>query len=460
MKRFDRRQMLRGTIVAAPVLALSASALDAGQRPATSTVPGAAVPPEGTVVTPPLPATLQVSVADHGAKGDGTTDDTAAIVAARDAVLATRVNDNQLAAELFFPAGIYRITTPDALLASPTDGSADQVRGYTVRGMGKRTSEIFFDSDAGETDDPFAHNLMTAANRIRAMRVSSISFRSENANQSWMYCWSRDDGDKNLEQPDVGSGSNHDVVLSDVEWRGAWKRVIGLDGDQQSNLNSEWAFYSCHVNNTGTFADAFLHCGMSPEHDQQDQFLNFWFYACKFEYAHGTLLKFSKGGFINVFGGSWIAGINSDEPATFFHMPATSHFDSTQNLVVVGTRFELRHHEVTLLDTAWGGPSAHITFQNISDSALSFQPWAADTNPVLVRSESGSIPTLKFLNSELMGYHRVLGAKAGQGRVVYDGCNFANHPGGGVGDDGFLRYAGGQPSYRFVDCYGVEDDSA
>ncbi len=446
----DRRRLLAGGVALAPLALLSAATARGElvtQDPSTDPA-GAGADPQ-----------LFVSVTDHGAVGDGQADDTEAVRAAVQQVLAGRRDDGQLTRALILPAGVYRVTKPDALLGSPGDGSSDQVRGLTIQGVGKRSTEVLFDSPAKASDDPFDNNLMTAANRLRGLRVSGLSFRSTNPNQSWLYCWSRDGDDASLRVPAHGVGGNQDFVLQDVEWRGPWKRVIGLDGDQQSNLNSEWAFYNCHASNTTSFADAFLHSGMSPQFKQQDQFLNYWFFACKFEYGSGTLLRLDKGGFVNVYGGSWIAGINDDKPATFFAMAPDTHVDSVQNLLVSGTRFELRHSGVRLLDSGWYGPTAHLTFLNVSDGSQAFRDWAAQAQTVLLRPRDGRLPTVKFLNSELMGYHQVQGATAGAGKVVYDGCNFSNVSSGGVGPQGFLRYEGAAPSHRFVDCYGVPDSA-
>ena len=440
----ERRRLLTAAAAITPLALLSAS----------SDRSRAAAPP-----TPPTgPATdlLAISVLDHGAVGDGQTDDTVAVRAAVQAVLDSRRDDGQVTRILSFPAGIYRVTQADALLGTPAGGKDGQVRGFTIQGIGKRSTEIFFDLDAHDSDNPRDNNLMTAANRLRGLRVSGLSFRSANARLSWLYCWSSADSDA-ATTTTYPSGANQDFVLDDVEWRGPWNRVIGLDGDEQSNLNSEWAFYNCHASNTASFDDAFLHSGMTPRFQQQDQFLNFWFYACKFEYAAGTLLRLDKGGFVTVNGGSWIAGIDDNRPATLFSMPPGDHLASVQGLIVTGTRFELRHPTAQLMDCAWSGPTAHITFQNISDGSQSFRDWAGDATTVRLRPANGALPTVKFLNSELMGHHLVQQAKTGGGRVVYDGCSFSNAPQGGVGADQFLRYEGSPPSYRFVDCYGAPD---
>jgi hypothetical protein len=441
----DRRHLLLRSAALAPIALLTSGSA----RPALTS-------PSGLPAGPSVDE-LTVSVLSHGAVGDGRADDTAALRSAVKEVLAGRRDDGQVTRTLVLPAGIYRVTEPDALLSSPHSDSADQVRGLTIRGVGKRSTEIFFDVKAGASDDPFANNLMTAANRLRGLRISGLSFRSENPHLNWLYCWSRDTADS--AKPTYGAGANQDFVLEDVEWRGSWNRVIGLDGTKESNLNSEWTFYNCHASNSASFTDAFLHSGMSPQFEQQDQFLNFWFYACKFEYAAGTLLRLAKGGFVTVNGGSFIAGIQDQRPAAFFVMPQGDHLASVQNLVVTGTRFELRHDRVQLMDCGWSGPSAHLTFQNVSDGSSSFRDWAGNTRTVTLRPKDGQLPTVKFLNSELMGYHQVQGASAGSGKVVYDGCNFSNAKAGGVGPDGFLRHEGDAPSYRFVDCYGVPDST-
>jgi hypothetical protein len=219
------------------------------------------------------------------------------------------------------------------------------------------------------------------------------------------------------------------------------------------------AFERCHLTNSACFTDAFLHSGITKpeEYKQQDQFLNFWFTDCKFEYREGDCLKFNKGGFINVRGGSWIM-LAEGAGGTFFKMGDYSHFDSTMTLLVTGTRFELRNPHTVMLDTHWSGSSAHITFQNVSDGSAGYRPFAANANTVRLRPRNGASPNVRFANCELMGFHRVFGEADKGGRIVYEQCNFRNYPAGGVNrEDGFLRYDGKPPRYRFIDCYGVSD---
>lgn len=284
-------------------------------------------------------------------------------------------------------AGVY--TVSDTIMPSVTG----RAQGLTVRGIGKRASEIVMTG---------AQPLLINADRWMGVRFYDCSFRSTNPGASFLYSGS--------------TGGAQDWGWTNCEWRGSWAYGIGLDGPKTSNCNSEFVWDRCHIN--GSYGTAFLWSGMSSAWPQQDQFLNYAFRDCKVEYDHGDALRFDKGGSINVTGGSWIIkGKRPDgSPSRFFHFPAGTHYDSVQNLTVVGTRFEPRDPANLVIDSHWKG---QVTFLNCMDDAWAFKTHsAADsyaphryTNPAGVR----------YQGCQLTGRHRYTQTAApARQAIVYD----------------------------------------
>jgi len=412
------------------------------------------------------------NVKDYGAVGDGVTDDSAAIASARDALVAaavyTAVDDGHvLDGTLYFPAGKYLVTQQNALMSSPTGGTQQTLFNFRILGEGRRSSEVVFSSTQTATTDPRLGNLLLLANRVRGMRVESISFRSTNANQCWAWFWCTTGTGT---YPEYGSGgAQSDIRYTDVEWRGPWKRVIGLDGSLTANQNSEMVMDKCVLNDTAVFGDAFFRSGNVEGNAQlqQEQFVNYAFRDCVFEWGSGNLLVFDKGGYITIDGGSWISGVNSAAASTMIKMGDFTHYDAVTACSVRNLRVELRTTLCQFLDTYWGDAAGVFTFENVwllNNAASSL----SEHLTYRFRRTDNLLPRIKFLNCVIAGYMQfdLVGNAANlQGRAVFEQCfwkswtfvasglTLSTTAVGGTG----LRYSSGIPKYQHVNCWNVAD---
>lgn len=277
-----------------------------------------------------------------------------------------------------------------------------RAQGLTIRGIGKRSTEIVWTGEGP---------LLTNNDRWMGVRWHDVSFRSTNPRGAFLYSYS--------------TGACQDWAFFNCEWRGSWHYGIGLDGPETSNCNSEWRFDGCHIN--GSYRKAWLWSGMTPSIPQQDQFLNFWLTACKAEYDHGDLLRFDRGGHINIDGGSYI--IKSQKPdgekSRFFHFPTASHADAVRTLNVRGVRFELRNTASQVIYSAWRG--GNITFDGCTDTALGFKPFSND----LIAHEydvTRGAPQIRYEQCDLVGRHAYhVGTTPGRGGVTYAQCTRKNN---------------------------------
>ncbi|MEV4756354.1 hypothetical protein AB0J86_14740 [Micromonospora sp. NPDC049559] len=383
-----------------------------------------------------------VDVVTKGADPTGATPSDAAFRAAAAEVLASfqpgPISGAIPKRVLLIPPGNYLLTQPDSLLPN-VDGTTGGgvVDGIAVTGYGKRLSRIVYSPTQNDT------TLWTNNQRYKNVRVSGLTFTSTNATSSFNYAYSS------------ATHGVQDTWYTDVEWRGSWKRGIGLDGPSPaSNLNSEMGWDHCQVG--GSYSDGFLVMGMSPSVSQQDQFLNYWFRDCKIEFQSGVFVKNKRGGSMNFVGGSYIL-TDTASNGTFFQLAAdaTSRNDSVMRLYAQGIRFELRGTGHKVIDSNWY--KGHVTFVSCDDSAHSFQSWApgALTHAYAFNANGSRGPMVRYVDCDLMGYHRVTTASAAQtaGKLLYDGCRFMNQTGGAGTASGFLRWTGGvTPRYELRDC--------
>jgi hypothetical protein len=264
------------------------------------------------------------------------------------------------------------------LLSKPWMAAAEgRAQGLTVRGIGKRSSEIVWSGAAGE--DHAA--LLTNNDRWMGVRWYDCSFRSTEPGAEFLYSYS--------------SGACQDWAFANCEWRGSWANGIVLDGPKgSSNCNSEWQFHGCHVG--GSYAGAWLVSGWSAD-PTQDQFLNFWFDNCKVEFGAGTFLQLRRGGNVVCRGGSYI--LKAKEPGSrFFHMPDVGgHAASVENLLLDGIRFEPRAG--TILDSAWKGQQ---TVRSCTDNAWSYRKGNEEQVMYRFRDPGGVL----FEGCQLAGVHQ------------------------------------------------------
>lgn len=411
------------------------------------------------------PTAHTVDVTDHGAKGDGVSDDSDAIRAAVTAAIAGR-SGGVVKKEIFFPPGNYRVTKKDTLMWSPTNGKADQIFGLRFRGCGPRVTNVFFDTDFAATADPRENNLITAAVRLRYTYFEDMSFSSTNPNNRFAYFWSVDALTGQPQFPEYGFGQNQYFVYRNIEWKGTWDRVIGIDGDHEANNNSEHHFILCSTDTKSAYTDAFLHCGISSPADrnQQNQFLNYFMLSCNFAVAKGDFFRFDRGGSINVLGGSW-STVNDAElgpqDIRYFYMPLPNGEMTATRLHVNGVRFEPKSEKHKIIDCNWNNGS--VTFTSCSDMAAIQRSTAANFNLHRYAADSGRLPIVRYQDCILGGYHLVdaAGSSLTNGKMIYEGCRFY-HTSTAVSTttgSAFLRYKSAPARYAFRDSWATPDVS-
>lgn len=404
------------------------------------------------------------------------TDDTTAFTTARDAWIAGAVayssgpnGDRLLQKALFIPAGKYIITGEDALLNSPTGGTAAVLRNGLIQGsVGTEGTEIIFATNlsvATTTADPSRGNLITAANRMHGWTIRNLKLRSLNSAQGFAYLWCSVTND-GTQYPNFGSGSQRRIVWEGLDFRGDWDFGIALDGDSAANLNSEQVFRHFYANDSCTFADALFHSGLTNPagNAQQDQFVNYIIEDCILEFNQGSAWKFDRGGHITCIGGSFVGGVQGGS-VIFFDLSRGGGNYWKAHLEVIGTRFECRTSGSRVLYSEWRDQICHVAFNNCAMSANAVAGDETNMPFIEIYNASGTSVgqgSYRFVNCEIPGYVKFTGSSTQSfGRIVFDQCNFT-HNWSGLSTEaaatGAIRYAGSfAPKYRFRDCWNITD---
>lgn len=359
--------------------------------------------------------------------------------------------------------GTTTITNPD-LLGSPTTGTSSGIFGFEIEGVGERMTTLAFNPVGGATTDPRQLNLFTLANRVRDFKMRNMQVTTNNPNASMLWSWSNTKIDANSIYPEYGVGQNQRFIFENVEWGGKWKRVIGLDGDLNTNNNSEWYFRLCNTNTTSQFGEAFFQSGgISGSFAQQTQYLNFFVHDCNFTFNGGTLFRIVKGGNLHVRGGSMSAASNANALIWFDIQGAGA--DSASNWTFDGTRFEPKAANQIIIRNAVG--SGLVTFRNVIDtSSLQYPAGSAQSQYKLHQyiARNGRFPIVNYQNCSLVGSHLYTGANNNApGKAIYEKSKFYQWTSDNAvataagATDGFIQWTGGKPRLRVEDCEGQAD---
>ncbi|MEV0649625.1 hypothetical protein AB0I28_30645 [Phytomonospora sp. NPDC050363] len=402
-----------------------------------------------TVAAAPAPAAAAETLADTWeVVTEGFND--AAVQAAMQRVLASR-SGNALRAKLILPPGNYSLTKP--LLTYDANFPTAYLEGLSIEGMGIRSTNINW-NDTGTV--PF---ITASKPRLRFFHMRGFTASSTNIKNEFAYLVS-----------DTSGGYNQGWVIQDVEFGGSWLRVFGLDGGASANLNSEFVLERVFTTVSSQFGDAFFRCGgvRLGDHNQQNQFLNYWIKDCCLTLTKGTVFVFPRGGSIRVQNGSWSAASATEGPITWFSMPAAnSNNHAAMQLTVRDVKFEPKAPNHRIIDCAWSGGS--VLFDNCNDhgSAQHSASKAYNLHRYVGANPwgfGGCMPSVRYQQCQLTGYHQYEGAAVKRGGIVYDGSYFYRGDSGNAanattGTDAALRWTSGAARYRFADCYNVTNET-
>lgn len=334
-----------------------------------------------------------------GAKGDGTTDDSAAFVAMRGYIernrrtnLAPGNDGNRLGGvTILIPAGSYLVTTPQALMAAGTVSTRTQ--GWALKGEGRYVSQILYQPATAGT------YLLNDDDRWLHLTIEDIAFNSNSLTNHFMLTTS--------------SGGSQNFVFRNVEWTGTWGYTHKLEG---SDNNDVWTLDHCRWR--GTFDKAIYAEAATQTSDQN---VNYWLRDCEFTGPSGTLLWFEKGGNISITGGSWI---HTGAGGRFLSLIGASHSSGVMRLYVEGVRVESRVDASQLIYSEWGGQNGSITFKSCDFGPSQNLRTSTATHCVFVYN-NGPGPAVAFEDCTLLGVHEYQYADSQWAHLTsirYTGC--------------------------------------
>ncbi len=379
-----------------------------------------------------------LNVRDYGATGDGTTDDSAAFLAAFNAAAAATVttfgNDDRGATMIYIPPGTYRIANPEYVI--PPNVVSPPAAGFAWKGAGRQATMLVFDPS---TADSYMCNNQ---NDLLHLTFEDLTFYGNHPTGSFMLSDSQNQA--------------QNYVFNRCNWDGTWKYGLNLTG---VNTNSEITWFHCGIYGDWT---AFLYSSASAS----DQFLNYSFYSCQNEVTSGDFVSLAKGGNVNVFGGSLIHIGNGTQSSSsdqcFFKLGAgvSGHSSGVQRLLVSGARVEHRHENSSLIQCSWS--RGNVSF--ISCDTDAWTPILTSPNNVTQASfglDNSFLPSIVFDGCTLTGKHEYTvsaGTWSSRPSVDYRSCEITTHTTAAdfitMTNVGATGNVFGAPPIRFIKCRG------
>lgn len=349
----------------------------------------------GSTVTRSLHSKLEnyIDVTDFGATGDGSTDDSNAIMAAisHAASLSILIDGfRSVMPVLYFPAGRYKITVVNALAAAFT---AARYSGITFRGDGREQTFLIYSAASNASD-----NYLANFENCRCVTLEDMTVRSTRY-QLRGILWGPNGG---------GEGQGTSWTCDAAIFDGQWTEVFAVQG---TALGSETNWIDVG-GGAGHASGVFFTIKSTNV-----QSVNHTFNGCTIG-GLGTVFKIRAGGLIR-----WIAGFSSlFEGATFLDIdgPGEKIGPNSQFIFLGGG-----------VETAFGVASAKLLINN-SPANIHFKNYAMGSlNP------TGSDPIVVMGHAD---YQR-------GGYLTFDHCSYANKK---------AVFSGGV-QVRYIGCNGMSD---
>ena len=278
-----------------------------------------------------------VNVCWFGAKGDGATDDSAAILAAVNVAYGDTL-------AVYFPAGTYRITQ-DAVLTQTvvTNGT-----GLLYYGDGKNSSTLRLDSSGGVRY--FYNNGSTP--RMRGNEFSELNFEGMDPNSFATFSDIPDNSRGFRLWATTATGSNEqNFHFSNCSFA-YLNNVFETAGD---NVTSENSWTGCDI--------AIIKNSVLSINNPQS--FNHEFHATNFTIVYGDTFSLpNAGGAVKMFGGSVILASDKGSNTYFYTESGNSAGFGGRPTVFDGVRFELRGATTNLINLSVNLFESQVQFAN------------------------------------------------------------------------------------------------